>query len=323
MIEVRQVQSRRDKHRFLVFPWQINRGDPLWVPPLLKERKKATDPGRGHFFRGGYADFFLAYREATLAGTLCCSHEYGGDPRECTLGFFECIDDYAVAEALFQRAEDARMRERALLLLTQMDRETEEQGADAWVWKDPRLPLVLPFWTKFWGDVIYVIPIRNPIETILSGASMEGVPADALPLSAGFAYWQANMLNILSYTQSSQRKIFAAFDQLTGNPEAECERLCRFLDEQADRRPASTKEKIERLASQVHRSEHHFREERSLAELPQATREQRALYNFLRVKVLHPDEKFNEGDFAPYPGWREYLQAMDMLLSVRGQEENG
>jgi len=226
-------------------------------------------------------------------------------------------------EALFQRAEDARMRERALLLLTQMDRETEEQGADAWVWKDPRLPLVLPFWTKFWGDVIYVIPIRNPIETILSGASMEGVPADALPLSAGFAYWQANMLNILSYTQSSQRKIFAAFDQLTGNPDAECERLCRFLDEQADRRPASTKEKIERLASQVHRSEHHFREERSLAELPQATREQRALYNFLRVKVLHPDEKFNEGDFAPYPGWREYLQAMDMLLSAMGQEENG
>ena len=228
-----------------------------------------------------------------------------------------------IPETLFQRAEGARMRERALQLLTQMDRETEEQGADAWVWKDPRLPLVLPFWTKFWGDVIYVIPIRNPIETILSGASMEGVPADALPLSAGFAYWQANMLNILSYTQSSQRKIFAAFDQLTGNPEAECERLCRFLDEQADRRPASTKEKIERLASQVHRSEHHFREERSLAELPQATREQRALYNFLRVKVLHPDEKFNEGDFAPYPGWREYLQAMDMLLSAMGQEENG
>ena len=105
MIEIRQVRSRRDKHDFLVFPWQINRDDPLWVPPLLKEREKATDPRRGLFFRGGYADFFLAFREGKLAGTICCSHEYGGDPRECTLGFFECIDDYAVAEAMFQRAE--------------------------------------------------------------------------------------------------------------------------------------------------------------------------------------------------------------------------
>jgi hypothetical protein len=39
------------------------------------------------------------------------------------------------------------------------------------------------------------------------------------------------------------------------------------------------------------------------------------------VKVLYPDEKFNETDFAPYPGWREYLQTMDTLLSTMRQEE--
>lgn len=125
MIGVRRVQNRRDMHRFLVFPWQVNRGDPLWVPPLLKEREKATDPSRGLFFRGGYADFFLAFRDGTLVGTLCCSHEYGGDPRECTLGFFECIDDYTVAEALFQQAETwARAHDLGLLCATyNLDRE--------------------------------------------------------------------------------------------------------------------------------------------------------------------------------------------------------
>lgn len=105
MIKITQVQSRRDKDRFLTFPWHMYRGDPLWVPPLLNERRKATDPRRGLFFRAGYADFFLALKNGILAGTVCCSHEHGGDPHECTLGFFECIDDYAVAEALFQRAE--------------------------------------------------------------------------------------------------------------------------------------------------------------------------------------------------------------------------
>lgn len=106
MIEVRQVQDRREKRRFLSFPWQIYRGDPLWVPPIFTEREKATDPQRGLFFRNGYADFFVAYKDGLIAGTLCCSHEHTGGPRDCELGFFECRDDPEVAAALFDAAEE-------------------------------------------------------------------------------------------------------------------------------------------------------------------------------------------------------------------------
>ena len=116
MIEVRKVQRRDENRQFLSFPWQIYRGDPLWVPPVFAEREKAADPTRGLFFRGGYADFFMAFSDGRLAGTLCCSHENAGDPRECSLGFFECIDDYAVAAALFQRAEQWA-REKGLSVL--------------------------------------------------------------------------------------------------------------------------------------------------------------------------------------------------------------
>lgn len=105
MIEIRPVRSRGDKRRFLSFPWRLYRHDPLWVPPVWSERQKTTDPARGHFFQGGYADFFMAYKNGGLAGTICCSHETGGDPTECSLGFFECVDDYDVAAALFQHAE--------------------------------------------------------------------------------------------------------------------------------------------------------------------------------------------------------------------------
>lgn len=105
MIEIRQVHDPAEKRRFLSFPWQLYRNDPLWVPPIFSEREKITDPVRGHFFQGGYADFFLAYQSGELAGTLCCSHEKAGDPTECSLGFFECVPDYDVAAALFQRAE--------------------------------------------------------------------------------------------------------------------------------------------------------------------------------------------------------------------------
>ena len=107
MIEIREVRSRHEKELFLTFPWQHYKNDPLWVPPILAERRKATDPSQGIFFKDGksYADFFLAFCDGQLAGTLCCSHEDGGLPEECSLGFFECVDDYLVAKALFDRAE--------------------------------------------------------------------------------------------------------------------------------------------------------------------------------------------------------------------------
>ena len=106
MIEVREVANEREKEVFLRFPWKVYRDDPLWVPPILPERRKETDPSRGMFFQSGYADFFIAWRDGQPVGTICCSHENGGDPQECAIGFFECVDDYAVAEAMFRRAEE-------------------------------------------------------------------------------------------------------------------------------------------------------------------------------------------------------------------------
>jgi hypothetical protein len=106
MIEVRKVSTRYEKEIFLTFPWKIYRGDSLWVPPILSERRKATDPSRGLFFKNGYADFFIAWQNGNPVGTICCSHENGGHPGECSLGFFECVNDYKVAQAMFQQAEE-------------------------------------------------------------------------------------------------------------------------------------------------------------------------------------------------------------------------
>ncbi len=224
----------------------------------------------------------------------------------------------APVNTLMEKTKDPSFQSRARQALTAMDNETQEHNALAWAWKDPRLPLTLPFWEPMWEDVIYVIPVRHPVETVLSAAKMEGLSPEDTPLSAGFAYWQYCMLNVLSLTQNSRRKIFIAYDQLTGDPRRECARLCHFLDEQCGRQSADAGQRIEALVSQVEAGRHHYRESRSLAEMELVTREQRALYDFLRVKTIHPHEAFNEDDFALYPGWREYLQALDMLLSLSG-----
>jgi hypothetical protein len=219
-------------------------------------------------------------------------------------------------EWMAEKASDPKYKSQAVHLLQAMDERALAGGAPAWVWKDARLPLTLPFWVNFWYDPIYVVTVRHPAETILSAARTEGVEEENLPFSAGLIYWQYCMLNILAFTRSSRRKFFIAYDQLTGDPRRECTRLAHFLDGQCGTFLADAQRRIETMMPQVSEGQRHFSREESLAEIGQASREQRALYDFLRVKTLYPDEAFHADDFALYPGWREYLQAMDALLSL-------
>lgn len=110
MIEVLPVKSNRERHIFLTFPWQIYRGDPIWVPPLLPERRKLLDPKLSPFFKHGQADFFIAWRDGKPVGTICAAEDReqneGRGQKNCVIGFFESIDDDAAARALFDRARD-------------------------------------------------------------------------------------------------------------------------------------------------------------------------------------------------------------------------
>jgi len=107
-IQVNPVRTAHERQHFLTFPWRIYKGDPLWVPPLLSERAKTIDPQRGLFFKDGYAELFVAWQNGKPAGTIACAEDRNNTRTrgfgECMLGFFECVDDYAVAEALFNRA---------------------------------------------------------------------------------------------------------------------------------------------------------------------------------------------------------------------------
>mgnify|MGYP001585334110 CR=1 FL=1 len=153
MIEVRSTATRHEKNIFLTFPWRNYKNDPFWVPPILSERVKATDPARGIFFKNGYADFFIAWKDGKPVGTICCSHEIGGDPGECSIGFFECIEDYSVAEAMFRHAEEwARQHKLTVVCGTyNLDR---EDGRGTLVEGYDRPPVILcghnpPYYSKF------------------------------------------------------------------------------------------------------------------------------------------------------------------------------
>ena len=109
-IEIHPVRSKHDHRAFLHFPWRIYRHDPYWVPPLLSEVEAKFDPQRNPFFKTGEMARFLAYRGHEVVGRVAAiidrrSNEQLGE-WVGLFGFFETINDSAVAEGLLGAAGD-------------------------------------------------------------------------------------------------------------------------------------------------------------------------------------------------------------------------
>jgi len=109
-IHIRPAETARDRRAIITFPWRIYRNDPLWVPPLISERLARLDPQRNPFFQTGEAQPFLAYRQGKLVGTIVPaidhrSNQHRGE-KVAVFGFFDVVEDDAVAEALFRKAAD-------------------------------------------------------------------------------------------------------------------------------------------------------------------------------------------------------------------------
>ena len=109
-IEIIRVASGAERDRFIKFPWRIYENDPVWVPPLLLERKQFLDRKKHPFYEHGDAALFLARAGGEVVGRIMACH----DPKYNALhqsnvgffGMFESIDDQQVASALLEAAAD-------------------------------------------------------------------------------------------------------------------------------------------------------------------------------------------------------------------------
>ena len=109
-IHIQEARTIRDLRALILFPWQIYRDDPLWVPPIVSDRLGRFDPATNPMLRHGKAQAFIAQRDGRIVGTIAAAidDELNQILREpfVSWGFFECINDYSVAEALFSTAYD-------------------------------------------------------------------------------------------------------------------------------------------------------------------------------------------------------------------------
>lgn len=99
----------RDLDRFIAFPYDHYRDDPLWVPQLRRDIRTLLTPGKNPFFEHAEAQYWTARRpDGRLAGRIAAikndMHTRTHHDRVGFYGFFESVDDQAVAGALFDTA---------------------------------------------------------------------------------------------------------------------------------------------------------------------------------------------------------------------------
>jgi GNAT superfamily N-acetyltransferase len=116
-LQIRPVVTKKDRDQFIKFLWKVYQDNPVWVPPLLMDRRKIIDKQKHPFYKYADAEFFIAERNGEMVGRIAAivNHRHNQIHNENVgfFGFFECMNDQTVANALFDRAR-AFLKERGV-----------------------------------------------------------------------------------------------------------------------------------------------------------------------------------------------------------------
>lgn len=109
-ISIKPVSTAQELNAFIKLPWKIYQDDDCWVPPLIFDVKGRLGKKSNPYFDHAEAEYFLATRGSEPVGRITAQIDqhydkhWGGKTGH--FGWFESIDDPAVAKALFDTAAD-------------------------------------------------------------------------------------------------------------------------------------------------------------------------------------------------------------------------
>lgn len=109
---VEAVEGRKGMARFIDVPWHLfdRVRHPQWSPPLRAMMRDLLDPSRDPFYRNADIRLFVAADGRRLLGRVAAienrSHNQRYGDKVGFFGFFDCVDDPAVARDLLAAAEE-------------------------------------------------------------------------------------------------------------------------------------------------------------------------------------------------------------------------
>jgi GNAT superfamily N-acetyltransferase len=109
LIQVLPAHDKKNFKEFLNLPFKLYTDDPYWVPPLLREIREQFSH-KNPFFRHAEVIPFIARRDGEVVARIVAikndAHiDFTGE-KAGFFGFFECINDPSVCNALIERVKE-------------------------------------------------------------------------------------------------------------------------------------------------------------------------------------------------------------------------
>ena len=106
MIRIEEITGRRALAKFVEFQIELYKGNPNYVPPLIKVEVDNFDMNINPSMQVGEMVFYMAYDEANkpvgrIAGIINNRYNKKAGIRVCRFGYVDFIDDRSVSRALF------------------------------------------------------------------------------------------------------------------------------------------------------------------------------------------------------------------------------
>lgn len=109
-VEIRLVETKRDLKTFIKVPFELYKGNPYWVPPLIMDDLDTFNPKKNPAYEHAEARLFLAYKDGKAVGRIAgilshvANEKY--NTRNLRFGWIDTINDYEVARSLLLAVEN-------------------------------------------------------------------------------------------------------------------------------------------------------------------------------------------------------------------------
>jgi GNAT superfamily N-acetyltransferase len=118
--DIETARGRSGREAFVALPYALHRDLAGWTPMLRRDARAVLDPASNPFYDHAERELFLARSGSRVVGRIAAIHDRLHEETHADgvgfFGFFECVDDPAVASALFDVAAGwLRARGRGIL----------------------------------------------------------------------------------------------------------------------------------------------------------------------------------------------------------------
>ena len=109
MLQIVPVENRQQFRQFIRLPWSIYTNDPVWIPPLMLERREHLSPHNPYFEHAQFQSW-IAYRNEKAVGRISAQidrlHLERHHENEGFFGMIEADDDAEIFGSLLNTAEN-------------------------------------------------------------------------------------------------------------------------------------------------------------------------------------------------------------------------